>query len=821
MSTTHGRNRLADAPVATPPSPQVHPWRSITFAPIGDGRRRRRGSDATRLIIASLAVLCSVEIVRANLHPEVTVQRVLGSPPNGLRWLVDVSWIFGSWGTVVIILALAVAASGWQGARGWQGLRDVVASAIGALIVSGVLVLVLGSAAGRPNVASLHGYSLSFPVLHIAIAVAVATAALPYLARTVQRFIEFMLALAVLATVVAGQGLPVNVLGSMAIGWGVTAAVHLGFGSPLGLPSGEEVRALLGTIGLAPVSVSPTPYQTWGPAHYVADMGDDPQLSITFYGRDAAEAQLFSKLWRFVFYRGAGPMPAVTRIQQVEHEASVTLLADMAGARVPEVKVASTLGPSRDAVLITLAPGGLSLADIDIPEITDRQLDDLFEQLLKLREAAISHGALSPRTITVDSSGGWLTMNDFRLGASAASQFVLDQDLAAAIATLGLSVGVDRVVASVVRVVPTETLQGALAHLRRAGLDPSITFALGGKKDLLDQVRTQAAGAAHIETPELVEPRRMSWKQVLVAVGTLLGGWALILVLINASHSINTIGKAHWGWVVVCALLCGGSVLGSALSDVGSVPGSLPYGRTVGLEVANSFAVLAAGEASVAATQIRFFQQQGYDTTVAVTSGVVVNASSLLAKAALFLISIPIAWRSFHFKNALHQGNHSKVLLVILAVVFVVGLVVVIIAAVPKWRTLVFGKLRDHLSIVRADLKEVARRPSKLAKLLGGRVAAQLCLALALGSALHAFGAYLSLAGLIIVMTMAGVLASASPAGGGMGVAEAGLILALTAGGIGKQTATAAVFVDRLFSAYIPPILGWFTLMWMRRREYL
>ena len=68
---------------------------------------------------------------------------------------------------------------------------------------------------------------------------------------------------------------------------------------------------------------------------------------------------------------------------------------------------------------------------------------------------------------------------------------------------------------------------------------------------------------------------------------------------------------------------------------------------------------------------------------------------------------------------------------------------------------------------------------------------------------------------------MAGVLASASPAGGGMGVAEAGLILALTAGGITKNNATAAVFVQRLFSAYLPPIAGWFTLMWMRKREYL
>lgn len=94
-------------------------------------------------------------------------------------------------------------------------------------------------------------------------------------------------------------------------------------------------------------------------------------------------------------------------------------------------------------------------------------------------------------------------------------------------------------------------------------------------------------------------------------------------------------------------------------------------------------------------------------------------------------------------------------------------------------------------------------------------------MALAFRSALHAFGAYLSLAGLIIAMTMAGIVASASPAGGRMGITEAGLILALTAGGIGKQTATAAVFVERLFSAYLPPIAGWFTLMWMRKREYL
>ena len=56
---------------------------------------------------------------------------------------------------------------------------------------------------------------------------------------------------------------------------------------------------------------------------------------------------------------------------------------------------------------------------------------------------------------------------------------------------------------------------------------------------------------------------------------------------------------------------------------------------------------------------------------------------------------------------------------------------------------------------------------------------------------------------------------------GGLGVVEAGMILGLTAADISEAGATAAVFVQRLFSSYLPPIWGWFTLVWMRKREYL
>ncbi len=754
-------------------------------------------------------------MLRSNSHPEDVVAHVLSPPPQGVRWLVDVFWIGGTFGTIALLVLLAALA------RRWNVVRDLVSAAAGTLLISGLLVLVLGATGGRPHSIEFDGFVLSFPVLHVALAISILTAGLPYLSRTVQRLLEVIVFLAIVATVVAGHGLPANVIGSMAIGWGVTAVLHLAWGSPLGLPSGEELRAALSDIGIETVSVAPSKFQTWGVAHYDAVTTDGASLTVSLYGRDAADAQLVRKLYRVILYRDSGPALSLTRIHEVEHESSVTQLASHAGVRVPEVISASQIGPSHDAALIARAPAGTPLSEVQARELSDQALDDLFNQMLALRSARIAHGALSPHVILVDIPSSSISLTDFNNGVSNASTFLLDQDLAAAMACGALVAGPEPTARSLVRIVPQDVVAGTLTHLRRAGLDPSITVAMKGKKELLDRLRTQAAQESGIEVPELVEPRRLSWNQVLVAVGSLIGGWALIAVLINASHSIDTIRHAQWGWVVATAVLCWSSYLGGAVGTRGSVPGSLPLGRVVGLELANSFTTLAGGNAAVLATDVRFFQQQGFDTTVAVSSSALVSASSLLIKALLFLIAVPIAWSSFHFGKTLHQGNHAGILWTLLAVVVVIGVVLAAILAVPRWRRLAHEKLRPKVSSVAANFKTLAAQPVKLFELFGGQLTAQLLIILGLGAALHAFNAHLSLAALVIASTVAGTLASASPAGGGMGVAEAGLILALTAAGILSHEATAAVFVQRLFTAYLPPIVGWFALMWMRRREYL
>ena len=100
-------------------------------------------------------------------------------------------------------------------------------------------------------------------------------------------------------------------------------------------------------------------------------------------------------------------------------------------------------------------------------------------------------------------------------------------------------------------------------------------------------------------------------------------------------------------------------------------------------------------------------------------------------------------------------------------------------------------------------------------------IGGQLAVALALAASLRAFDDHLSLATLIVVITLASMIGGVSPIPGGVGVVEAGLILGLTAAGISESDATAAVFVQRLFTAYLPPIWGWFCLLWLRRREYI
>lgn len=292
-------------------------------------------------------------------------------------------------------------------------------------------------------------------------------------------------------------------------------------------------------------------------------------------------------------------------------------------------------------------------------------------------------------------------------------------------------------------------------------------------------------------------------------------------MLIDVSQSFDTVVGADWLWVIVAFVLAQLAYVASAVEGIGSVAGALPFGRVVAVEVANSFSALAGGTPAVFATRVRFFQQQGYDASVALSSGAIMATSSWIATGVLVLASLPFAWGSIHLEATPESGGDSKLVWIILAVVVLIALVVGLALFVPRLRRLASDKLRPKASDIWGNLKEVAGAPRKLVLLVGGSFAQELAVAMALSVSLRAFDDHLRLPTLIVVITLASMIGGVSPSPGGMGVVEAGMILGLTAAGVSESDATAAVFIQRLFTSYLPPIWGWTTLVWMRKREYL
>jgi glycosyltransferase 2 family protein len=621
----------------------------------------------------------------------------------------------------------------------------------------------------------------------------------------------------VLSAVSGGHALPVNAISSAAIGWGVATALHLAVGSPLGLPSAAEVTAWIADLNVAVRDITRASRQVWGVEQFT---GQDPAgepVELAVYGRDASDARVLAKLWRFAVYRDSGPTLIMDRLQQVEHEAYLTLMAGRAGVLVPDVLAAGRFGPSNDAALVTRVPAGHALSQADGAGLTDGALDEILLAVLRLRDAGLAHGALGGDTIIVSDQG--ICIQNFRRASASAPASRLDTDLAAALAAMAVRAGAERTAAAAARVLDAAAARGALVHLQRSALDPDTVAALKDHKDLLPRLREGMASEAGIEVPKLAEAKRVSWANLLFAVGSLIGIWAIIGILSGAGDSLAAIKGASWGWVALTFVFAQLPVIAEGWALLGAAVGQLPFGRCVALETSNTFTALVGGDVAVFALRVRFFQRQGYESEAAVSAGAIATTASWSVKTVLFLIAIPFAAGTFHAPSS--SGDHQTAVWIILAVILAAGIAAALVALVPKLRRLASRQIRPHLLDIWANVKTIVAEPHKIIYVLAGSTVAQLLIILSLGAALHAVGEQASIATLITVNTLAAILGGAVPVPGGLGVVEAGLIAGLTSAGIPQDQAVAAVLIQRFFAAYLPPVWGWATLAWMRRREYV
>ena len=806
---------------ATKNHESLRPWLRLLFAPSGDGVRRRNGTDVARLIGSIFIVL----MVGLELTPGSSLQKQVSNlvhpPPHGLSWLFTLLWLLGTLGVlagaVVVTLVL----------RRLEVLRDLAVGA-GLAIVGCIAVQQLFGVSAGVDQQDVVGVNVGYPVPILAAAVGAALTLRPYLSRGLQRLLESLIAIAAITGLIHGSGLLFSLVGSLVLGWGAAAGAHLIFGTPTGVLPAADVEALLGQLDVDATDVTASPLQSWGVARYLGQSEKHGPLDISVYGRDAEQSQLFAKIGRtLILKQDSGPF-ALTRAQQLEHESYLTLqAATVASGRTSSMVAAGYAGPARDALVVTSRPPGKLLDQMveEKAEVSDQAIEAVAEAVAALHEAKVSHGAIDLHHVVVSATDGGLI--EFDLATAFATEDALNSDTAALLVTLALVSSTERAVDAVKQALGTERLSTSLGFLQDAAISDPLTSSLRKLhgKAILKELREKGAAACGVEAPELTELHRASATSLILAVGTLIGGWALIEVLLQVAGSFATVKSASIPWVIVTAVISQLTYISSSFSTLGSITMSVPLFPLIMLELSNTFSGLALGTPAVLAARVRFFQKHGMDTTVAVSSGVLVSTASWIVKGGLFLISIPFAIGTLHFDDLLSQrsggSSTSGLLVFVLIAVAVVGIVIAAVLFVPRWRGMAKAKIAPRLTECISHFKVLAGRPAKIVEIFGGQIGAQLLVAFALGTSLRAYHHSLSLPVLLVVLTLGSMLGGVSPVPGGMGVVEAGMILGLKAAGIPTDVAVSAVFVQRLFTAYLPPIAGWFALMWLRRKKYL
>lgn len=781
------------------------------FGLVPEGAVRRRPSDVVTVVVASGALTAAAWLAR---HPGDFGRwtfEIATDLPDAVNNLFRLVYFVGC---VAIIAALTVACL----------LRRRVRLAISmtaAAVVTWLLGLGLGAAIGAGEARDQAGLDAfgnppGFPAVRLAVAVSVLFVAAPYLTRPARRLVHLALLVVAASAVLSVESLFSDIVGSLILGWGVAALVHLVVGSPAGTPSPSEVAEALEDLD---VDVSNLQLVTgpWYWTEYDGTFDGGSGARVEVIGRDARDAGIFRQLWRKVWYKGTGSALVWSRRRQVEHWAYLLLTAAKAGAHVGEVVAAGVGGRREDALLVIRYTDRTRI--VDVPErLTDDVLDAAWHEVATLRDAHIAKGGVRGAELLV-TADGCVVLDNFSEASYPAPPERTAVDAVDLLAVSANVVGVDRAVAAARRALGPDGLTDLLPLLQPAALSRGARREVDTKKESMKQLRTKTSAAAGVEEPKLAELRRVTWGDILMTVGTLLGVYLLIGQFTGLAGLGDVFRSANWAWLTVVILLSQLPPFAAAVAMIGSVMAPLPFGPVVGVQYANNFTGLVGGSVANVALVVRFLQKQGQGAAVAVSSGVLNSVAAFATELVLVPVTLIISGSSIDLSTG--GGDASGIEKLVVLGIFVVGGAIGILLVVPALRRKLWGLVKPQWDTAKDNVFEVFRHPRKAAQLFGGKLAVEILFGMVLYASVETYGAHLGLAQLILINCIASFIGGAAPVPGGMGVVEAGLIAGMTAAGLPEQTAVAATFTHRLFTCYLPPIWGWFALAWLRRREYV
>jgi uncharacterized protein (TIRG00374 family) len=740
---------------------------------------------------------------------EQALADLVAASPDWVQVLFAMGYLLSLVYVIVVVVALAAG-----GERRRSALRDLAIVAVGAVALGTLLSFLVNGAWPYilPEI-DLQNPEPRFPVMRVTLVTAVLVVTAPHLARPLRRFGW----LAMLATAVAAVGLsygtPTHTAGSFGIGLFCAGVFLLIAGSPRGYPDPETVSAALETLGIPNSDIEPAPYQTWGVVRFNAVDGSGKPVDIKVHGRDAFDSQFAAKIWHTMWYREMERTVSFTRLQAVEHEALVTVVADRAGLKVPDL--AAVGSASSEISLIAFRGSGIPITDLDPSQITDEFLVSTWREVAYLHERSMSHGSLDTSAVHKGPDGPIIT--NFALGSLAADDADQGGDVAELLYSLAVLVGEERAVETAFTGLGKPRLVAALPYMQVAAVSPATRRTAEDPRRQMKILRETLSQKTEEKIPEPVKLRRVTLRSVILGALVLLVAGALIPLFTQVDYAEIwlVLQNADWAMITLAVVIGHTQFFPQATATMFAVPAKLPFWPLLVLQTASQFISLAIpSSAGRVAMNAAFLHKFGVSVTTAVAQGAIDGFSGFLVQAVIMLVILVVG----DIDLGLDMDAGEWPWLLILAIV--VGLIITTVVIVVKVRR-VHDRVVPILRQAWDALMVVLRHPSRAIGLLASNFVYWNILGLTLWILLGAVGSGVGYAEALFVATGTSLLAGIMPIPGGVGVAEATMTALLTAVGVDQSVAFAVTATYRIITFYLPALEGFFGTRWLEKHEYI
>ena len=565
-----------------------------------------------------------------------------------------------------------------------------------------------------------------------------------------------------------------------------------------------QMPADLGDMGVT-VTRRPTQdhhrhYQAWsdtGLAYEIIAMDPGQELTGTLL-----------EMWNNLRLRGISRWVSPSLKAQAERSSFTTLQALRAGVFTQEpIGIAS----ASDSIILVMSalPPTTPLTELG-EDASDEVLDRAWEQLHFAHSRGISHRALTPEAVVVDSSSDvWLL--DWDSGEVATTELNQSIDIAQMLVLTALAVGPERALEAGRRCVGEDTLIACAPVIQKPVLPAEINQRLR-RSDLLGELRAALVGDSEAESAPTADLQRFRPRTIFTIAVAFIAVF-IVVGSLNFNDIVTTVKSANLWWMLASAVLGCLIWVGSAVPLVALSPEKLSLRETLVAQVAASIiTIVAPAGVGPAALNLRYLRKRRVPTAMAVTTVTLMQISQALITIILLLLVMVIAGSSLSV--SVPYGT-------ILGVVAVVMVAVGIIVAVPKVRRWIWSKIQPTWQQVYPRLLWIIGQPRRLAAVVGGNLLMNIGYVGSFWTALLAMGGSLNFSTVSITYLTANAAGSFIPSPGGIGTVETALTSGLTVAGISSSVAIATALLYRLVTFYGRIPFGWLAMKYMEKKDLI